>query len=216
MGVLSNNRSQITNGGLISASFVSDLYDVFTGNTTESINITGSVAITGSLIATASYASNALSSSYATTASYATTGLSSSFATTASYASNTIQGQILELNYTYSDFTSSASTTFNIPAKHTVTHLVWNQSESLDNGAASNYGTTVDHGPYTILSVNTSFFDLNDSAYWYGSNDSTSNNLPSNILSQTTGSITLTFNSGDHTTLGSGSFNVYATLQKVI
>jgi hypothetical protein len=29
MGVLDDNRSQIVNGGLISASFVSDLYDVF-------------------------------------------------------------------------------------------------------------------------------------------------------------------------------------------
>ena len=38
MGVLSDNRSQIVNGGLISASFVSDLYDVFTGNAEENIS----------------------------------------------------------------------------------------------------------------------------------------------------------------------------------
>jgi lipoprotein signal peptidase len=56
MGVLDINRAQIVNGGLISASFVSDLYDVLTGNISDSITITG--GITGNLLgiaATASY-----------------------------------------------------------------------------------------------------------------------------------------------------------------
>jgi hypothetical protein len=50
MGVLSTNRSQITAGGLISASFVSDLYNVFTGNVSESVSISGSLSVTGSII----------------------------------------------------------------------------------------------------------------------------------------------------------------------
>jgi hypothetical protein len=49
MGVLNTNRSQIVAGGLISASFVKDLYDVFTGNVIESVSISGSLNITGSI-----------------------------------------------------------------------------------------------------------------------------------------------------------------------
>jgi hypothetical protein len=84
MGVLSNNRSQITSGGLISASFVSDLYDVLTGNTLESVSISGSINVTGSIIgnvtgiaSTASYVANAVSASFSSTASYIN-GVSSS------------------------------------------------------------------------------------------------------------------------------------------
>lgn len=84
MGVLSNNRSQITSGGLISASFVSDLYDVLTGNVLESVSISGSLNVTGSIIgnvtgiaSTASYVANAVSASFSSTASYVN-GVSSS------------------------------------------------------------------------------------------------------------------------------------------
>jgi hypothetical protein len=58
--------------------------------TSASLTVNGNVwatSFTGSLLGTASYATQALSSSFATTASYATRALSSSFATTASYAS---------------------------------------------------------------------------------------------------------------------------------
>jgi hypothetical protein len=92
MGVLNTNRSQIVAGGLISASFVKDLYDVFTGNVTESVSISGSLNVTGSIIGsltgtatTASYVLNAVSSSYAATASYVANAVSASFSTTASY-----------------------------------------------------------------------------------------------------------------------------------
>lgn len=92
MGVLNTNRSQIVAGGLISASFVRDLYDVFTGNVTESVSISGSLNITGSIIGsltgtatTASYVLNAVSSSYAATASYVANSVSASYSTTASY-----------------------------------------------------------------------------------------------------------------------------------
>lgn len=103
MGVLNTNRSQIVAGGLISASFVRDLYDVFTGNVTESVSISGSLIVTGSITGslygtatTASYVLNAVSSSYAATASYVGNAVSSSYATTSSYVSgssiNTITG----------------------------------------------------------------------------------------------------------------------------
>ena len=84
MGVLNTNRSQIVAGGLISASFVKDLYDVFTGNVTESVSISGSLIVTGSITGsllgtatTASYVLNAISSSYAATASYVSNAISS-------------------------------------------------------------------------------------------------------------------------------------------
>lgn len=90
MGVLNTNRLQIVAGGLISASFVSDLYNVLTANVSESVSISGSLNVTGSIIGTltgtattASYVLNAISSSYSTTASYA------SNSATASYVSGT-------------------------------------------------------------------------------------------------------------------------------
>ena len=74
MGELSNNRAQIVAGGLISASFVSDLYDIFTGAVTESVQLTGSMKITGSMIVTqgvtaslqgtSSWSNNAITASY--------------------------------------------------------------------------------------------------------------------------------------------------------
>jgi hypothetical protein len=92
MGVLNTNRSQIVAGGLISASFVRDLYDVFTGNVTESVSISGSLIVTGSIVGsltgtatTASYVLNAVSSSFASTASYVQNAVSASYASTASY-----------------------------------------------------------------------------------------------------------------------------------
>ncbi len=97
MGVLNTNRLQIVAGGLISASFVKDLYDVFTGNVTESVSVSGSLNVTGSIIGTltgtattASYVLNAVSASQATTASYVLNAVSSSFASTASYVTGSI------------------------------------------------------------------------------------------------------------------------------
>jgi hypothetical protein len=97
MGVLSTNRSQIVSGGLISASFVGDIYNVFTGNTNESVLISGSLNVTGSIIGTltgtattASYVLNAVSSSFASTASYVLNAVSASNAATASYVSGSV------------------------------------------------------------------------------------------------------------------------------
>ena len=78
MGVIRNNRTNIVAGGLISASYVSDVYNVLTANAVEDIVLSGSLGISGSLTAehltgtadTASYvtfSSNGFS--YVTTAS---------------------------------------------------------------------------------------------------------------------------------------------------
>ena len=100
MGVLSTNRSQITPGGLISASFVSDLYNVFTGNTIDNISISGSLNVTGSIIGTvttSSFSLLAATATFANTASYYAetdpvfTAKSGSFATTGSNTFTTTQ-----------------------------------------------------------------------------------------------------------------------------
>ena len=89
MGVIRDNRTSIVSGGLISASYVSDVYNVLTGNTVEDIAFSGSVNVTGSLIGTltgtantASYVTLAQSASYvntAQTASYVVNAISSSY-----------------------------------------------------------------------------------------------------------------------------------------
>jgi hypothetical protein len=92
MGVIRDNRTNIVAGGLISASYVSDVYNVLTGNTVENIAFSGSVNITGSLIGTltgtadtasyvttaqtASYVVNAISSSYTSGSSVTATSAS--------------------------------------------------------------------------------------------------------------------------------------------
>jgi uncharacterized delta-60 repeat protein len=97
MGVIRDNRTKIVAGGLISASYVSDVYNVLTGNTVENIAFSGSVNITGSLIADLTG-----TASFANTASYSivTTNVvtSSSFADTASFALNVTAPQYLYIN----------------------------------------------------------------------------------------------------------------------
>ena len=95
MGVLSTNRNQIIPGGLISASFVSDLYNVLTGNVYDNIQISGSLNVTGSIIGiitTASYALNYIEKDpvfSSKSGSYATTG-SNTFTTTQTISSSSI------------------------------------------------------------------------------------------------------------------------------
>jgi hypothetical protein len=58
MGVLSTNRAQITSGGLISASFVSDVYDVLTGATADTVVISTTnhgLSVSGSLNVSSEY-----------------------------------------------------------------------------------------------------------------------------------------------------------------
>ena len=89
MGVIRNNRTNIVAGGLISASYVSDVYDVLTANAVEDIVLSGSFGVSGSLTAnltgtadTASYVTLAQTASYVTTAqtaSYVVNAISSSY-----------------------------------------------------------------------------------------------------------------------------------------
>ncbi len=92
MGVIRNNRTNIVAGGLISASYVSDIYDVLTANAVEDIVLSGSLGVSGSLTAnltgtadtasyvtlaqTASYVANAISSSYMSGSSTTSTSAS--------------------------------------------------------------------------------------------------------------------------------------------
>lgn len=92
MGVIRNNRTNIVSGGLISASYVSDVYDVLTANAVEDIVLSGSLGVSGSLTAnltgtadtasyvitaqTASYVVNAISSSYMSGSSVTATSAS--------------------------------------------------------------------------------------------------------------------------------------------
>lgn len=111
MSVLNDNRAQIVNGGLISASFVSDLYDVFTGNTLQPVSISGSLSITGSLIAsltgtadTASYVENAQTASYvetAQTASYVVNAISASYMSGSSVTATSASINRLDVTNTF-------------------------------------------------------------------------------------------------------------------
>ena len=89
MGVIRDNRTNIIAGGLISASYVSDVYDVLTANAVEDVVLSGSLGVSGSLTAnltgtadTASYVTLAQTASYvntAQTASYVVNAISSSY-----------------------------------------------------------------------------------------------------------------------------------------
>ena len=89
MGVIRNNRTNIVAGGLISASYVSDVYDVLTANAVEDIVLSGSLGVSGSLTAnltgtadTASYVTLVQTASYvenAQTASYIANAVSASY-----------------------------------------------------------------------------------------------------------------------------------------
>jgi hypothetical protein len=88
------NKTGITNGTTIQAEHVTRTIDALSGVSTDTILATGSFtgSLVGALNGTASFATTALSASYAanvpTTASYALAALSSSYAVTASFALN--------------------------------------------------------------------------------------------------------------------------------
>ena len=83
MGVFSNNRPSIVPGALISSSYVSDIYDVFMGQTRESVVVSGSLVISGSSIITSGVTASLFgTSSWAVTASHALNANSASFAQT--------------------------------------------------------------------------------------------------------------------------------------
>ena len=108
MGVLSTNRSQITSGGLISASFISDVYDVMLGTKEETIILSGSVKVSGSLNITGNTTGSFTGSLFgtATTASFVANAVTATTALTASFVTGSaVIGTVSNA------FTSSISTT---------------------------------------------------------------------------------------------------------
>lgn len=86
MGVLSNNYAQIVPGALISASYVSDIYNVLMGASPESIVLSGSLTISGSTISTLGFTGSLHgTSSWAISASKAISAVTASYAISASY-----------------------------------------------------------------------------------------------------------------------------------
>ena len=91
MGVIRTNRTSIVAGGLISASYVSDVYNVLTANAIEDIVLSGSLSVSGSLTAntltgTANTASYVITSSIDGITNYiANSQTSSMTVATASY-----------------------------------------------------------------------------------------------------------------------------------
>lgn len=81
MGVFSNNRPHVVPGALISSSYVSDIYDVFTGQLRENVVVSGSLVISGSSIITSGVTASLFgTSSWAVTASHALNSKTASFA----------------------------------------------------------------------------------------------------------------------------------------
>jgi hypothetical protein len=119
MGVLSTNYSQIVPGALISASYVSDIYDVLMGTEPEAITLSGSLTISGSAIATRGFTGSLHgTASYALTASYvhiqvinsssaADVSISSSYAATASFVKNA-QTASYAVSASYAPFTPTS------------------------------------------------------------------------------------------------------------
>lgn len=184
MGVLSNNYAQIVPGALISASYVSDLYDVLMGSESENVKISGSIALTGSLIATtgvtaslmgtaswaisASSAVSALTASYAISASYinyinsssqADTATTASYALTASYVENALTASYIlnAVSASYSDTSLTASYVVYNPSTPANWVVVPNNvNDALDTLSSVSIQNITDDGN-GVVTVNTTF-----------------------------------------------------------
>lgn len=140
MGVFSNNRPSIVPGALISSSYISDIYDVFTGQLQENVIVSGSLVISGSSIITSGVTASLFgTSSWAVTASHALNAKSASYAQnssnaiTASFAlaTNTINyvvsSSVANLAYTASYYNDShllSLNTFNALSSSLITQAV--------------------------------------------------------------------------------------------
>tara|TARA_R110001592_G_scaffold45665_2_gene145890 strand:- start:765 stop:1220 length:456 start_codon:yes stop_codon:yes gene_type:complete len=102
MGVIRDNRTNIVSGGLISASYVADVYDVLTANKVEDIVLSGSLGVSGSLhgtlTGTADSASYVLSASIDGITNYVRNSQTSSMevanSVTASYVTGSMGSSI--------------------------------------------------------------------------------------------------------------------------
>jgi len=126
MGVLSTNRSQITSGGLISASFISDIYDVLTAAKIDNSVFSGSLGVSGSLSVSSGITGTLTGT--ATTASYisgANVNGNVPSSTTASYIQST------NIDGTVANATSSSFATTSITASFIADNLTFAQQASL-------------------------------------------------------------------------------------
>ena len=112
MGVFSTNRPYITPGALISSSYISNIYDVLTGQITENIVISGSFVVTGSSIVTGGITSSLFgTSSWAVTASHALNAKTASYATNAlTAATATFAATASVVNYITSSSIATSAT----------------------------------------------------------------------------------------------------------
>ncbi len=132
MGVLSNNYAQIVPGALISASYVSDIYDVLMGDSPEAIVLSGSLTISGSTQSTNGFTGSLYgTSSWAISSSRSISAVTASYAISASYInyinSSSQSDTAVTASYAlYSDTSLSASysTTASYASSATVTPSV--------------------------------------------------------------------------------------------
>lgn len=113
MGVLSNNYAQIVPGALISASYVSDIYDVLMGDSPEAIVLSGSLTISGSTQSTNGFTGSLYgTSSWAISSSRSISAVTASYAISASYLnyidSSSIADLALTASYIDSTFISAS------------------------------------------------------------------------------------------------------------
>jgi len=148
MGVLSNNYAQIIPGAMISASYVSDIYEVLMGSEPEALKVTGSLTVTGSIISTAgvtaslqgtasysvtaSRAVSALTASYAVSASYlnyintssqSDTAITASYALTASYVVNSVSSSYSDISLSSSFASNSVSSSYSLTSSYSPTYI---------------------------------------------------------------------------------------------
>jgi len=147
MGVLSNNYAQIVPGALISASYVSDIYEVLMGAEPEALKVTGSLTVTGSVIATSGViASLQGTASFAVTASRAVSALTASYALSASY-----------LNYINTSSQADTATTASYA-------IIANQANSSSTATTASYALTAS---YVVNSISSSLADTSSYAPTY-------------------------------------------------
>jgi hypothetical protein len=151
MGVLSTNYTQIVPGALISASYVSDIYDVLMGNEPEAIIISGSLTISGSAIATrgftgslhgtASWAVRAVTSSYITSSNVfgpygANSILTASYAISTSYANIIASSSIADTAISASYALSASYAPSSGPVTEYIQIQLSDETNSLTTGSA--------------------------------------------------------------------------------
>jgi hypothetical protein len=158
VGALSITQSLNVNG---SSTFTGSLRTLVFSSNVDSLSVTGSLLVTGStqftgsvralngvtasLLGTASYASQALSSSYAETASYAPSALTSSNAISASYA-------LSASNAVSSSYSISGS--YAVSASHAISS---NQAISASYSLSSSYAVSSSHADNSDNAISSSY-----------------------------------------------------------